>query len=175
MLNTLFLSISLAMDASCVSLASGINNTKRNITINALVFGIFQGLMPLLGLLLGLSVKAKIMDLIPLFSFIILLFLSVEAFNGISKSEEIVSGYKSLLLKAFATSIDAFSIGIVLLSYNTKEIIISIISFSLVTFIICFLVGMFAKKINGLKFSKLLSFIIFLGLSLSFLIKYLLL
>ncbi len=78
---SLFISVSLAMDAFAVSLSNGLTNKKmpvKYMIITALSFGLFQGAMPLIGYLLGSIFEKWIEVAIPIIGFVILLFLGVK-------------------------------------------------------------------------------------------------
>ena len=65
-ITSLFLGIGLAMDACAVSMANGMkepNMKLRKTLFISLMFGLFQGLMPLIGFLLGTTFQ-DIMSLI---------------------------------------------------------------------------------------------------------------
>ena len=67
-IRSFFFGIGLAMDATAVSMANGMNEPcmkLKKITIVALMFGLFQGLMPFTGYLLGSMILRKIEWLIP--------------------------------------------------------------------------------------------------------------
>jgi putative Mn2+ efflux pump MntP len=63
LITSLLLGIGLAMDACAVSMANGLKNPKmkmNKILLIALMFGLFQGLMPLLGYSVGSQILGKI-------------------------------------------------------------------------------------------------------------------
>lgn len=77
-ITSLLLGIALAMDACAASMTNGMKEPKMNykkiITIG-LLFGIFQGLMPLIGYLLGSVILSKIEWIIPYVALVLLLSL----------------------------------------------------------------------------------------------------
>ena len=82
--------IGLAMDAFAVSICKGLAIHKLNIKQQALVgawFGGFQGLMPLIGFLLGVNFKEYIVSIDHWIAFILLGFIG---FNMIKESMETI-------------------------------------------------------------------------------------
>lgn len=115
------LGISLAMDAFSVSVSNGMQCRRfrfRHALADGLTFGFFQALMPMLGLLLGLSCLKYIE---PLDHWVALLLLGGIGFNMIrgalkkEEDEECASNPftpKNLLIQGVATSIDALAVGV---------------------------------------------------------------
>lgn len=162
--------IALAMDAFAVSVADGLVyediNKKKSFFI-AGIFGLFQGLMPLIGYFAlelityvvgeaGGAEAAKILSIVVVWvAFALLLFIGgkmlIEGIFDLKKEEEIkqkkLFSYKEVLLMGIATAIDALAVGISLhAGYSTNSTIwlhISIIV--VITFVIC-LLGVFLGK-----------------------------
>jgi putative Mn2+ efflux pump MntP len=112
--------IALAMDASAVSISDGMYdckmNYKRSIFI-ALVFGVFQGLMPIIGYYAGRLVAgfSFMEDISNYLIFGIFVFLGANMiYESTKKDEEVVSKLTvgKILLQGVATSIDALFIGV---------------------------------------------------------------
>ena len=114
------IALGLSMDAAAVSLTNGVVccplSLDKKLAI-PLCFGLFQGLMPLLGYLTG-SLFAQWMDRYAgIICFLILGTIGGKMiYEGFlkqdtkPKSENLT--YKVLLLQAIATSIDAFAVGV---------------------------------------------------------------
>ena len=143
-ITSIFLGIGLAMDACAVSMANGLKETNmklRKTIFIALMFGLFQGLMPLIGYLVGSNVLTKIEWIIPWAALGILGFLGGKMiFDGIKGEEEVDD--KSLTLKvifiqAIATSIDALSVGFTISDYSIVEALVCVGCVALITFAIC--------------------------------------
>lgn len=87
----IILSVSLALDAVSVSIASGVK-TKHNKLNNALrvglYFGIFQAVMPLLGWLVGDKLKSLVSTYSPWIAFLLLLVIGVLMIIKAFKEEE---------------------------------------------------------------------------------------
>ena len=169
-LSSLALGVGLAMDASAVSMANGLNDNKmrlKKIFLIAGMFGLFQGLMPLLGYILGHTLYEALdfiekYHIIPIIALVILFIIGshmiVEGINEIierRKGEDTESTPTSLTLKlliiqAIATSIDALSVGIVISDYSVANAIMTSIIIALVTFIIC-IPSVYIGKRVGLK------------------------
>lgn len=169
-LSGLALGVGLAMDASAVSMANGLNDNKmrlKKIFLIAGMFGLFQGLMPLLGYILGHTLYEALdfiekYHIIPIIALVILFIIGshmiVEGINEIierKKGEDTTSNPTSLTLKlliiqAIATSIDALSVGIVISDYSVANAIMASIIIALVTFMIC-IPSVYIGKRVGLK------------------------
>lgn len=80
-IQSLLISVSLSMDAFAVSLSNGLTNKKmpvRYMIITALFFGLFQGVMPLIGYLLGSIFEKWIEVALPIIGFAVLSFLGIK-------------------------------------------------------------------------------------------------
>ena len=141
------LAFGLAMDAFSVSLAKGV--ALKQISVGeslkaAAVFGVFQGGMPLLGWLLGQGCSEFLTAHTSWLALGFLGFLGGKMLWDVFKDgedcEESGAAFcpKTLLILAFATSIDAMLAGLTLecipLPIGTSVLIIG-----LVTFMLCFL------------------------------------
>ena len=116
--SVLLIAVGLAMDAFSVSIAGG-SALKKDIWKTALIaggmFGFFQFAMPVIGWLIGAPLASLISSIgtwvvVALFFFI----GGKMIYDGIKGEEGSVSliGFKTLLLLAIATSIDALAVGI---------------------------------------------------------------
>ena len=155
-ITSLLLGIGLAMDACAVSMANGLkepNMKIRKIILIALMFGIFQGLMPFVGYLLGSAFLSKIEWIIPWVALVLLLFVGGKMLlDGIKHDEdeededmkELTFGV--LVVQAIATSIDALSVGFTIANYSLFEASISVLIIAVVTFIICVAAVFIGKK-----------------------------
>jgi len=154
------------MDAFAVSISNSIRyklDNKKMILI-ALLYAVFQGLMPTIGytfseLLKNIEWFGKIL---PIIGCIVLLFLGIKTIvvavkskkEVLDENEEKKLGFKLLIIQAIATSIDALTVGIGLDNTISAsfiwQVIIGIIIIILVTFIICF-TGLLLGKVIGVK------------------------
>ena len=153
-----FIGFSLAMDAFAVSICKGLLNNKINFkkgVIIALYFGLFQGIMPFLGYLLGESFDRFIINIDHWISFVL---LSLIGFNMIKDSfkEEMIKddsiSFFVMIPVAIATSIDALTIGITF-AFLQVEIFKAIYIISSITFLIC-LIGYVLGVFFGGKCEK---------------------
>ena len=78
---SLLISVSMSMDAFAVSISNGLTNKKmpvKYMIITALSFGLFQGVMPLIGYLLGSIFEEWIEVALPIIGFAVLAFLGIK-------------------------------------------------------------------------------------------------
>ena len=117
----LLIALSLAMDAFSVSISKGLTTKRfswRMALACGLWFGVFQGLMPVIGYFLGAQFQHLINRFAHWVAFGLLFLIGVnmirEAVWGNKKEEKAqeVVGLKSMFLLAVATSIDAFAVGV---------------------------------------------------------------
>jgi len=156
----LVIALGLAMDAFTVSITSGmaIRQLKLQQALRiGLFFGSFQAVMPLIGWMLGLSVRDLIADFDHWIAFALLVFVGGKMIReslceraGDSECNPLDS--LTLHLLAVATSIDALAIGLTL-SFLQVAIILPVIVIGLVTFSLSFL-GVFA----GNRFTRIGNF-----------------
>ena len=116
----LLLAVGLSMDAFAVSICKGLA-TKQLKTSHMLIvgawFGGFQALMPMIGYLLGSRFVGLITNITPWIAFALLTLIGVnmirETFSKEEKEETNAAfGFKTMLVMAVATSIDALAVGI---------------------------------------------------------------
>ena len=115
----LILSFALGIDCLVVSLSQGLLVRFKRVKISlllALIMGIFQGLMPLLGAFLTGVIYDYVAPFANLLVFAIFTFLGakfiLEVFKGDIESLSSRLGIKVMLLLGVATSIDAMGAGI---------------------------------------------------------------
>lgn len=225
MLQSVFMGIGLAMDASCVSMTNGLiekNMRVMKIIAIALVFGIFQSLMPILGYFIGSYFSQYIDKFIPLIALIVLTILGgkmiietlrekkhdvkvpekkateetedqapladgTQADTALSETvkaeqptqdtlavEEITDNsadevaakeepevkpqtedvrkikVKEIIIQAIATSIDAFSVGVLFVAEKTSFAMISFALFGIITALLCVGATFIGKKFGGI-------------------------
>lgn len=147
-IQSVLLGIGLAMDAFSVSLANGLNEPcmkPRKMCGIALVFAIFQGLMPMIGWVCVHTIVQHFRSfevLIPWIALILLGYIGGKMLlEGLkSKSEDIICHSLSLtvlLIQGLATSIDALSVGFTIADYDLVSAMISVLLIAAVTFLIC--------------------------------------
>lgn len=160
----LLISISVAMDAFAVSICKGLSSKSGKIKTAFACgswFSIFQMIMPLIGYFLGSTFSEYITSFDHWIVFILLGILGVNMIKeAISQKEEETPNdlkFKTMLILAIATSIDALAIGITL-ALVSVNIMLAILTIGICTFIFCF-VGAFIGKKFGEKHKKIATII----------------
>ena len=135
--------VGLAMDAVAVAIASGLSVKVlrlRDALKMAAFFGVFQGLMPLGGYLLGTVFANSLGAYDHWIAFVLLCALGVKMIDESKSAGEVTVGSpfatNKLLLLAIATSLDAFAVGI---SFSLLEISLAetVVVIGVVTFLLC--------------------------------------
>ena len=115
----IMLSIGLGMDAFAVSICKGISMKKmdwKKACIIGIYFGGFQAIMPVIGYFLGSTFESFITSFDHWVAFILLAIIGVNMIKeSFSKESENISsdvGFKTMIILAIATSIDALAVGI---------------------------------------------------------------
>lgn len=110
----LLLAVGLSMDAFAVSVCKGLATGKvrlRHMLCVGIWFGGFQALMPTLGYLLGAAFQAYITAVDHWVAFVLLAFIGgnmiKESFSKEESCADASFGFRTMLLMALATSIDA--------------------------------------------------------------------
>lgn len=142
-LEILLISIGLAMDAFAVSICKGLSMKKMNwkkAIIVGTYFGAFQALMPVIGYFLGATFEALVTKLDHWVAFGLLTIIGInmlkEAFAKNEESHDDSVDFKTMLILATATSIDALAVGITF-AFLQVNILLSAIIIGIVTFTIC--------------------------------------
>lgn len=129
--------VGLSMDAFAVSICKGLSMKKlkwKNAVIVGAYFGIFQAIMPLSGYLLGTTFSDLVISIDHWIAFILLAVIGgkmlKEAYSNNEEDENDNFDFKTMLVLAIATSIDALAIGITFAFFEINIIkAISIIGF----------------------------------------------
>ena len=129
-LNDILVSLSLCADCFAVSLCSGMTGKKLHLTPVALTFAIVQTGLLAAGWGVGSAASSLVAEKVlrfgfyaRLLGFLLLLYVGgMMIADGIRKKEERfrIDAFTGILAGAFATSIDAFSVGLSL-ALNTSE------------------------------------------------------
>lgn len=179
---TLFtLAVGLSMDAFAVAICKGLALRKfslKNAAIIGLWFGGFQGLMPLIGYILGVQFKSRITAIDHWIAFFLLGFIGVNMIKeAMSKEEEPADASlsaKNMLLLAIATSIDALAVGVTFAFLSVQ--IIPAVSFIGVTTFLLSMVGVKVGSVFGTRYKSKAEFaggIILILLGIKILIEHL--
>jgi len=181
LLEIILISIGLAMDASAVSMAAaaaGFASEKRQVFRLAFHFGLFQGLMPFLGWLLGSTIVEYIQHWDHWIAFILLAFVGgrmiYEAFGDEDRMLTDPTRGWTLITLSIATSIDALAIGLSL-SLLDASILIPCILIGVITaglVVLATQTGKIAGDLLGRKV-EILGGIILLGIGLRVLLTHL--
>lgn len=141
----LLVGIGLAMDAFAVSICKGLSMKKmswKNAIIIALYFGIFQALMPLIGYFLGMTFESIVTTFDHWVAFALLTLLGggmiKESFDNEDEKKNDKIDFKTMVVLAIATSIDALAIGITFAFFDVN-IVLAISLIGIITFIISIL------------------------------------
>ena len=158
-ITSFFLGIGLAMDACAVSMANGLNEPKmkfNKVFLIAIMFALFQALMPFIGYLVGSAFLTKIEWIIPWVALGLLGFVGGKMLiDGIKHKDDCCEEcrkltFKALIVQAIATSIDALSVGFTISDYKLIEALVAVLIIAIVTFIIC-VIGVYIGKKFGTK------------------------
>lgn len=158
-IEVLLIGIGLSMDAFSVSICKGLTTKqfswKMALTCG-LWFGFFQALMPLIGYFLGSQFEQYITAVDHWIAFGLLLLIGAnmirEAFSKEEESSDSSLDFKTMLLLAIATSIDALAVGISFACIQVK-IWSSVLIIGLTTFAFSVL-GVKIGNVFGSKFEK---------------------
>lgn len=168
LLTLILLAVGLSMDAFAVSICKGLAMKKlsvRHMIIVGAWFGGFQALMPMIGYLLGIQFSRFINSVAPWIAFALLALIGInmirESFSKEEDEETDALGFKTMLLMAIATSIDALAVGITFACVPVNIIeatalintVIAIIIIGITTFILS-MIGVKVGNIFGTKYKN---------------------
>ena len=179
------LAIGLSMDAFAVSVCKGLSVKRAGIKESALCgawFGGFQGLMPLIGYLLGAMFADAIEKFDHWIAFGLLVIIGInmlkEAFEkecdcDCEKNADF--SVKTMFVMAVATSIDALAVGISLAMAGNVNIVAAVILIGTTTFLLSGL-GVKIGNLFGNRFEKkaqIAGGVILIGLGIKILLEHL--
>lgn len=153
----LLIGLGLSMDAFAVTIANTLcyrDMKKRYIFLMALTFGVFQGVMPVIGFFAGNLFLTQISALDHWIALILLSFIGFkmvkEAIDDMNSEDGITCPIKPLtmnllLVQAIATSIDALAVGLSLSALNVNIINSSLI-ITVVTLLMCLIGALIGKS-----------------------------
>lgn len=182
LITLILLGIGLSMDAFAVSITNGMvyaNYTKKNVFEAALAFGIFQGLMPIIGYFSGKTFASVIQSADHWIALILLGYIGGKMIydaihdNGFECIGCKIFSIKELIIQAIATSIDALAVGI---SFSLFDINIfsSASIICVITFVFCIIGAIIGRKVGEVIKSKSLFFggLILIGIGLKIFIEH---
>lgn len=144
------LGYSLSADAIAASIVASMqdNRLKTSITCS-ITFGIFQALMPLLGYFLSSYFKNYLNSIDHYIASFLLLIIGINMIKEYNCNDSKTEyDMKTILILAFATSIDAFAIGYTLTLIDIP-IFISVTIIGLITFTLCLIATFIGRKIGA--------------------------
>ena len=170
-LNIILIGVGLAMDAFAVTVAKSLSVKdikKKEILTIAGVFGLFQGVMPLLGWLAGIKFESYITAVDHWIAFGLLAIIGGKMVYESLKGEEEADNdtnleiavasnksrftFKNLFILGVATSIDALAVGVSFAFLNVS-IVSAVVIIALTTFILC-IAAVYIGKIFGSLIQK---------------------
>ena len=158
------IAVGLSMDAFAVAVCKGLAMPKmswKGAAIVGLYFGGFQALMPFLGYLLGAGFKDAISAYDHSVAFILLALIGGNMIRESREDEEesldASLSFRSMVLLAIATSIDALAVGVTL-AFLDVPILSSVCFIGVVTFCLS-LVGVKAGNVFGCKYKSKAEFV----------------
>ena len=163
----LLLSVGLAMDAFAVSICKGLavkKITTKEYLLCGIWFGSFQGIMPLIGYLVGSRFEKLISMVAPWVAFILLSLIGGNMIKeAFAPPEEVKPEFdvKTMFMMAVATSIDALAVGITFVVepvkiFETEGIRNVLLAVLLIGVITCFIsmIGVKIGHIFGMRYKS---------------------
>ncbi|MDO5411576.1 MAG: manganese efflux pump MntP family protein [Lachnospiraceae bacterium] len=175
------LAVGLSMDAFAVSICKGLAGGKtgaREMGLAGIWFGGFQGMMPVLGYILGAAFADYITAFDHWIAFILLGLIGVnmvrEAFSDEEEEMSNSFGVKTMFIMAVATSIDALAVGITF-AFLKVNIVAAAVFIACTTFVFS-AVGVKIGSIFGIRYkakAELLGGVILILLGVKILLEHL--
>lgn len=135
------IAVGLSMDAFSVAVCKGLSvcqvKKKQMLTVG-LYFGFFQGLMPLIGYLLGTGFQDVIQSIDHWIAFILLALIGINMIResrGEAENLDACFTFQAMLPLAIATSIDALAVGVTF-AFLKVRIIPAVLFIGITTFVI---------------------------------------
>ena len=158
LLEIIMIGIGLSMDAFAVSVGKGLSIKDMKFIHGVIVgayFGSFQALMPLLGYLFGNMFESSVVDYVGgMITFLILSIIGLKMIKDANEVQNVEKdlSFKTMIVLAIATSIDAFAVGVTF-AFMKVNIFSSIIIIGITTFLISF-IGVKVGNMFGNKCRK---------------------
>lgn len=160
LLELLILAVGLSMDAFAVSVCKGLATGQvkpKHMAITGAWFGGFQALMPFIGYILGAAFEKYVTKIDHWIAFVLLGAIGVnmikESFSKEENAADCDFGFKTMLLMAIATSIDALAVGITFALLPDVNIIAAVSFIGVITFILS-AVGVKVGCVFGAKYKS---------------------
>ena len=180
-ISIVLIAIGLSMDSFAVSVTNGLTIkplNRKEMLIISFSLAIFQGVMPLIGWFAGIGFEKYIKEFDHWIAFLLLSFIGLKMiYDGLTKDDtEKKSKLKIslVIVQSFATSIDAFAVGISF-AFLSLSIIIPVLIIGVVTFLAS-ITGLqigkkFGKGTGG--YVELLGGVVLIGIGVKILIEHL--
>ena len=156
----ILIGVGLSMDAFAVSICKGLSTQRLKPSHYLIIgawFGGFQALMPAIGYLLGATFEKCITAFDHWIAFILLVLIGSnmikESFSKEEKHTDASFAFKTMLLMAIATSIDALAVGVTFGLLPDVNIIAAITLIGSTTFILSG-VGLKVGNVFGLRYKS---------------------
>ena len=152
----LLIAVGLSMDAFAVSVCKGLGTRKvscRHALLAGLYFGGFQFLMPVIGYLLGVRFQTLIESVDHWIAFVLLSGIGVGMLREARRKDEELNddySFKTMLLLAVATSIDALAVGVTF-AFLQVELLPSVSLIGVTTFLFS-AAGVYIGAVFGSRF-----------------------
>ena len=153
-LEILLLGIGLSMDAFAVSICKGLSAKRlqtRHYLIIGAWFGGFQALMPTIGFFLGSTFEQYITAFDHWVAFVLLSGMIKESLSKEESNGNDSFSFKTMLLLALATSIDALAVGITFALLPDVNVPLAVCLIGITTFV-CSAAGLKVGNLFGLKY-----------------------
>lgn len=157
-LEILLLGIGLSMDAFAVSICKGLSTKKlqfKHYLIVGAWFGGFQALMPTIGYFLGSTFEQYITAFDHWVAFVLLAAIGAnmikESFSRGESETSASFAFKTMLLMALATSIDALAVGITFALLPDVNVPLAVCLIGITTFL-CSAAGLRVGNLFGLRY-----------------------
>ncbi len=175
----LLIAVGLSMDAFAVSICKGLSIKKlgaRHAALVGLYFGGFQALMPLIGWALGYRFEHIIESVDHWIAFALLTIIGLSMIREANKAEELNDdlGFKTMVLLAVATSIDALAVGVTF-AFLQVHILPAASLIGVTTFLIS-AVGVYIGHVFGLRYrakAEIAGGVILIGIGMKILLEHL--
>ena len=175
------IAVGLSMDAFAIAICKGLSmrdmNHKHALVIG-LYFGGFQGLMPFIGYVLGVSFQEAITAYDHWIAFVLLCIIGgnmiKEALNPDEESCDASVAFKDMLVLAVATSIDALAVGVTF-AFLRVQIIPAVCFIGIITFMLS-VCGVKVGTVFGIRYKSKTEFVggaILIAIGLKILVEHL--
>lgn len=157
LIEIIFIGLALSADAFASSICKGLTLNKVTLKESSLIglyFGVFQALMPLIGYILADNFHELIVNIDHWISFVILLILGIKLIkeNKYENQFDNNLNFKTMIILAIATSIDALAVGVTF-AFLDINIINSCIIIGFITFTTSLIGAKIGSKV-GIKYQK---------------------